>query len=238
VDEAAGRVSAIQQFLTWINDPLNWTNPDGILDRLGEHLAIMATALPIALLVAWPVGIVLGHYDRAGTAVVVLSNLTLAVPVLGLLTLLPLTVLGFGRAPIVVALAVFATPPLLATAYTGIRQVDRDVLDAAEGMGLSWRQRLWRVELPLAVPYLASGLRTAAVQVVATASLASFVNGGGLGQIIAAGFGIGLATGAGQILAGGLLVIVLALVVEGLGALVQRAVTPRALRRAKATDQR
>jgi osmoprotectant transport system permease protein len=235
VDEATDGMSAIDQFLTWINDPLNWTNPDGVLDRLAEHLAIMATALPIALLVAWPIGLLLGHFERAGTAVVVLSNLTLAVPVLGLLTILPLTLLGFGRPPIVVALAIFATPPLIATAYTGIQQVDRDVLDAAQGMGLSWWQRLWRVELPLAVPYLASGVRTAAVQVVATASLASFVNGGGLGQIISAGFGLGLATGAGQILAGGLLVIILALTVEGIGALVQRLVTPRGLRQAKAS---
>ena len=122
-------------------------------------------------------------------------------------------------------------PPLLATAYTGLQQVDADVRDAARGMGLSEWQLLWRVELPLSVPYLAAGLRTAAVQVVATAGLAALVNGGGLGMIVAAGFGLGLAAGGGQVLAGGLLIALLALLVEGALAIVQRLVTPAALRR-------
>jgi osmoprotectant transport system permease protein len=225
-------MTAIEQMLTWLNDPLNWTNPDGILVRLREHLLIMAGALPLALLVAWPLGILLGRLRRGGNVVVLLSNLTLAVPVLAMLTVLPLTGLGFGRKSVVVALAIFAVPPLLATAYTGIREIDPEVRDAAKGMGLSGTQRLFRVELPLAVPYLAAGLRTAAVQVAATAALASFVNGGGLGTIISAGFGLGLATGAGQVLAGGLLVVALALIVEGLGAVMQRLATPRPLRAA------
>jgi osmoprotectant transport system permease protein len=221
------------EMVVWLNDPLNWTNPDGILVRLREHLLIMAGALPLAMLVAWPIGIAIGRTRRGGNLVVVLSNLTLAVPVLAMLTVLPLTGLGFGRAPIVVALAIFAIPPLLATAFTGMREIDPEVRDAAQGMGMSGWQRLWRVELPLAVPYLASGLRTAAVQVAATAALASFVNGGGLGTIIAAGFGLGIAAAGGQILAGGLLVVALALLVEGLGAILQRVVTPRHLRPAK-----
>lgn len=225
-------MSAWSQFLVWINDPLNWTNPGGIVERLEEHLLIMAGAIPIALVIAWPLGVVLGRARRGGTVVVLLSNLTLAVPVLALLTVLPLTALGFGPKSVVVALAIFAIPPLLATAYTGIRQIDPEIRDAARGMGLSAWQQLWRVELPLAVPYLASGLRTAAVQVAATAALASFVNGGGLGTIIAAGFGLGIVAGGGQIIAGGLLVVALALTVEGIGAVVQRMATPRPLRAA------
>jgi osmoprotectant transport system permease protein len=223
-------MTAIEQMLTWLNDPLNWTNPDGILVRLREHLLIMAGALPLALVIAWPLGILLGRLRRGGSVVVVLSNLTLAIPVLAMLTVLPLTGLGFGMKSVVVALAIFAVPPLLATAYTGIREIDPEVIDAAKGMGMSNPQRLFQVELPLAVPYLAAGLRTAAVQVAATAALASFVNGGGLGTIIAAGFGLGLATGGGQVLAGGLLVVVLALVVEAVGATGQRLATPRPLR--------
>jgi osmoprotectant transport system permease protein len=223
----------LQDMFVWLNDPLNWTNPDGVLVRLREHLLIMAGAIPLAMLVAWPVGIAIGRTNRGGNLVVVISNLTLAIPVLAMLTMLPLTGLGFGRPPIVVALAIFAIPPLLATAFTGIREIDPDVRDAARGMGMSSWQRLWQVEVPLAVPYLASGLRTAAVQVAATAALASFVNGGGLGTIIAAGFGLGIAAAGGQILAGGLLVVVLALLVEGLGALLQRAVTPRHQRAAR-----
>jgi osmoprotectant transport system permease protein len=214
----------------WINDPLNWTNPGGLLDRLVEHLQISFWAVLIGCLVGWPVGIWLGHRGRGG-AVITVANLTLAIPTLALLTILPLTPLGFGKPPVVVALAVFAVPPLLANAYTGLRQIDPETREAARGMGLSGGQLLRRVELPLSVPYLAAGLRTAAVQVVATAALAAFVNGGGLGEIISAGFGIGLANGGGgQIVAGGIVVAVLCLVVEGLLAVLQRLVTPRPLR--------
>ncbi|MEU4420056.1 ABC transporter permease [Actinoplanes sp. NPDC024001] len=220
-----------QEGFVWLNDPLNWTNPGGLLDRLGEHLVISFWAVVLGCLVGWPIGIWLGHRGRGGGAVITVANLTLAIPTLALLTILPLTPLGFGKPPVVVALAVFAIPPLLANAYTGLRSVDPETRDSARGMGLSGGQLLRQVELPLAVPYLAAGLRTAAVQVVATAALAAFVNGGGLGQIISAGFGIGMSNGGGgQIVAGGIAVALLALIVEGLLAVVQRLVTPPALR--------
>jgi len=122
---------------------------------------------------------------------------------------------------------------LLANASTGRRGVDPQVRDAARGMGLSGWQMLWRVELPLSVPYLAAGFRTAAVQVVATAALAALVAGGGLGEIISEGFGLGINVAGGQIIAGGLLVAGLALLVEGTFAVVERLVTPRPLRRAR-----
>ncbi|MGW4464575.1 ABC transporter permease [Micromonospora sp. NBC_01796] len=224
-------MNALEQAVTWLNDPLNWTNPGGILDRLGEHLTISAAAVALGCLVAWPIGLWLGHIGRGGGFVLLISNVTLAIPTIALLTILPLTALGFGQRPVIVALAVFAVPPLLANAYTGVREVDPETRDAARGMGLSGGQLLRRVELPLSVPYLAAGFRTAAVQVVATAALASFVNGGGLGQIISAGFGLGIAVGGGQILAGGLLVALLAVLVEAILAVVERAVTPRPLRR-------
>jgi osmoprotectant transport system permease protein len=216
----------------WLNDPLNWTNPAGLLDRLQEHLVITALAVLLACLIGWPIGLLLGHRGRGGEAIITVSNLTLALPTVALLTILPLTPLGFGKPPVVVALAVFAVPPLLANAYTGLRQIDPETRDAARGMGLSGWQVLRRVELPLSVPYLAAGLRTAVVQVIATAALASFVNGGGLGQIISAGFGIGIQNGGGgQIVAGGIAVAGLALIFEGLLAWLQRVVTPRPLRR-------
>jgi osmoprotectant transport system permease protein len=139
--------------------------------------------------------------------------------------------IGIGMTAAVLALAIFAIPPLLANAYTGLREVDPEVREAARGMGLSGWQMLWRVELPLAVPYIAAGFRTAAVQVVATTSLAALAAGGGLGEIISLGFGLGLSVGGGQVLAGGFLIIALALLVEGGLALVQRLVTPRPLRR-------
>ena len=224
-------MNPVEQAVAWLNDPLNWTNPGGVLDRLQEHLEISAAAVLIGCLVAWPIGLGLAHARRGGGVVTVLSNVTLAIPVIALLTILPLTALGFGRAPVVVALAVFAVPPLLATAHTGVRQADPEALDAARGMGLSGWQVLRKVEVPLAVPYLAAGFRTAAVQVVATAALASFVNGGGLGQIVSAGFGLGIAVGGGQIIAGGLLITIMALGADGVLALVERLVTPRPLRR-------
>jgi osmoprotectant transport system permease protein len=215
----------------WLNDPLNWTNPGGLLDRLEEHLVISLWAVLLGCVIGWPLGIWLGHRGRGGAAIVTLANLTLAIPTLALLTILPLTPLGFGKPPVVVALAVFAVPPLLANSYTGLRQIDPETREAARGMGLSGGQLLRQVELPLSVPYLAAGLRTAAVQVVATAALAAFVNGGGLGEIISAGFGIGMANGGGgQIVAGGIVVALLALLVEALLAGVQRLVTPPGLR--------
>jgi len=220
-----------EQAFIWLNDPLNWTNPDGILARTREHLLISAAAVAIGCLVAWPIGTWLGHTGRGGGVIVAVANLTRAMPTVALLTIFPLTFIGFGYPAIILALAMFAVPPLLANAYLGVREVDPEVRDAALGMGLGDRQLLTRVELPLAVPYLASGLRTAAVQVVATATLAAFVNGGGLGMIITRGFGLGLASGGGQVIAGGLVVIVLCLAVEGLLAIAERLVTPVPLRR-------
>jgi osmoprotectant transport system permease protein len=217
----------------WLNDPLNWTNPGGIFDRLNEHLRISAAAVVIGCAIAWPLGLWLGHIGRGGGIVVLLSNITLAIPTLALLTIFPLTFIGFGFPAIVLALAVFAIPPLLANAYTGLREVDPEIREAARGMGMSGWQVLWRVELPLAVPYLAAGFRTAAVQVVSTAALASFVAGGGLGQIIQEGFGKTIASGGGEMLAGGLLVALLALLVEVVFAVVERLVTPAPLRRGR-----
>jgi osmoprotectant transport system permease protein len=224
-----------EQALLWLNDPLNWTNPDGILVRTAEHLEISFYAVVLALILAWPLGIWLGHLGKGGAAVIAVANLTRAVPTVALLTIFPLTFIGFGYPPIVLALALFALPPLLANAYLGVREVDADVKDAARGMGLSGVQSVWRVELPLAVPYLAAGFRTSAVQVVATATLAAFVNGGGLGMIISRGFGL---QANGQVVAGGLLVIVLCLSLDGILAVAEWALTPRNLRRTRLSRRR
>ncbi|BCJ77283.1 hypothetical protein CS0771_68270 [Catellatospora sp. IY07-71] len=224
-------MSVIEDAIVWLNDPLNWTNPDGILARTAEHLWISAAAVALGCALAWPLGIWLGHVGRGGPAVVTVTNLSRAVPTVALLTIFPLTAIGFGQPAIILALTLFAIPPLLANAYLGLREVDPEVRDAGRGMGLSGGQLLRKVELPLAVPYLANGFRIAAVQVIATATLAAFVNGGGLGMIISRGFGLGLNAGGGQVLAGGVLVAVLCLGVEGLLALAERALLPRALRR-------
>ncbi len=223
-------MNVFNQAWVWLNDPLNWTNSDGIIALTWQHLWISALAVLAACVVSWPIGIWLGHQGRGGGVMVAVSNLTRAVPTLALLSIFPLTFLGFGPWSAVAALAIFAVPPLLANAVVGLSEVDPSVRDAAYGMGLSRWQVLFRVELPLSVPYLATGFRTAAVQVVATATLAALVGGPGLGTIINQGFGLGLATGGGQVLAGGLLVVVLCLIIEGLLVLAERAVTPASLR--------
>ncbi len=227
-------MNAFGDMVLWLNDPLNWTLPGGVLQRLGEHLYISALAVLIGCLVAWPIGLWLGHTGRGGGAVVVIANLSRAIPTLALLTLFVASFTGIGAEPVILALAVFAVPPLLANAYVGLREIDPEVREAARGMGLSGWQVLRTVELPLAVPYLATGFRTAAVQVVATATLAAYVAGGGLGAIIAEGIGLGLDSHGGQVLAGGILVAVLAMVVEGLLAVAERALTPKPLRQARA----
>ncbi len=208
----------------WLNDPLNWTGPGGLLERLQEHLVISGLAVLLACAVGWPLGAWLGHRGRGNET----GGPTLALPALALVLILPL---GSGRLPVVVALTVLAVPPLLTSARAGLRQADPETREAAVGMGLSGGQLLRRVELPLALPFLAAGLRTAAVRVVATAALAALVNGGGLGEIISAGFGT---SAGGQVVAGGIVVALLALLVEGVLAVVQRAVTPRGVRRVRA----
>jgi len=211
----------------WFNDPLNWQGPDGVWHLALVHLWITFAAVLLACAVGLPLGIWMGHRARGGGAVVVVANLSRAVPTLALLTLFAVANLGFGNRPTILALAVFAVPPLLANAYVGVAEVDRDARDAARGMGMSGWQVLWIVELPLAVPLLAAGLRTAVVQVCATASLAALVAGGGLGVLINLGFSQRRFE---EVLAGGLLIALLCLVLEGLLALLQRAVTPAALR--------
>jgi osmoprotectant transport system permease protein len=232
VDQEGEGMNAINDMFLWFNDPLNWTNPDGVLVRLQEHLEISFLSVFFGCLVAWPVGIWLGRRGAGSGVVVILSNITQAMPVIALLTILSLSPLGIGMPAVVVALTVFSLPPLLANAYTGMREIDAEVRDAGRGVGMTSAQMLWRVELPLAVPFLATGLRIATTQVVATATLATLVNGGGLGNIISAGFGLGPGRGDAQILAGAVLVALLALLIDGLMALVERKVTPKVLRQA------
>ncbi len=221
-------MNALRDAFIWLNDPLNWQGRNGVAYLTGEHLAISFAAVLAAALVALPVALLLGHRGTGGGLTVVVTNVSRAVPTLALLTVFAVTDIGFGNRATVIALAVFAVPPLLTNTYVGIRGVEGEVVEAARGMGLSGWQVLRSVELPLAVPLIAAGLRTAAVQVVATATLAALVGGGGLGTIINAGFG---QQDRAQIIAGGLLVAGLALLTEAVLALVQRGVTPGRVRK-------
>ena len=220
----------VAETAAWLADPAHWSGTDGVPHRLLEHVVLSVSSVALAAVVALPVAFVLGHRGRGGSLLLTLANASRAVPTFGLLILLAVTPVGFGNRATVVALVLFAIPPLLTNAYVGVRDVDREVREAARGMGMTGGQLLRRVELPLALPLIAAGFRTAAVQVVATATLAAYVGGGGLGRLIADGFG---RADQAMTAAGGVLVALLALAVEVTLALVQRRVTPGRARRTR-----
>ncbi|TFH72786.1 ABC transporter permease [Cellulomonas sp. HD19AZ1] len=227
----------LSEAFRWLNDPLNWTGRRGVLELASAHLLVSAAAVGLALLVALPAGLWLGHRRRGATVGVVVANTTRALPTLALLTLLAASG-WFGNVATAIACAVFAVPPILANAVTGVGGVDDDVRDAARGLGMSGARVLWSVEMPLATPLIAAGIRTGAVQVLATVPLAALVGGTSLGTIVVTGFAT---QRYGQALAGGILVAGLCLAVEGLLALAERGVAPcglRALDRAAAADSR
>ena len=210
----------------WFTTADHWRGDFGVPHRVTEHVAMSGAAILAAVVIALPVGIWFGHRRRGGALAVNLANVGRAVPSLAVLALFQQAFglrgwPGFGARPAFVALVAIAVPPLVTNAYVGARGVDRDVIEAARGMGMTGGQILWRVEVPIALPLVLAGLRTAAVQVVATATLAAVTAWGGLGRYIVDGFG---QRDNAQIVAGALLVGVVALGTElGLGAL-QRAV--------------
>jgi osmoprotectant transport system permease protein len=216
----------VDEALVWLNDPLTWTEPGGVLDLAGEHLAMTAVAVAVASAVAIPVGAWLGHSGRGAGLVVWLTNASRAMPTLGIILLLAAGGL-FGNTATVIAAAFFAVPVLLVNTYEGVRGADPDARDAARGMGMSDGRILLQVELPLATTLVAAGLRTTIVQVVATIPLAALVGGGGLGQIIALGMGT---QRYGEVLAGGVVVAVLCLAIDMVLAIGQRLATPAPLR--------
>ncbi|MFE7129599.1 ABC transporter permease [Streptomyces sp. NPDC057638] len=210
---------------TWLTTGTNWDGESGVWNRLGEHVYVSGVALLVACAIALPIALWLGHLGKGGAVAVNLSNAGRAIPVFAVLALFMLTPLrSEGYLPTIVALVLFAVPPLLTNAYVGMREVDRAVVEAARGMGMSGRQVFLRVELPLAYPLLMTGLRSAAVQVVATATIASMVGQGGLGRIITAGFNT---YNTPQVVAGALLAALLALLVEGVLVAADRLLGPR-----------
>ncbi|MEU9539139.1 osmoprotectant transport system permease protein [Streptomyces sp. OV198] len=204
----------------WLGDPTHWSGDDGVWHRLAQHLVLTVVCLVISCLVALPVALVLGHLGKGGALAVNISNIGRAVPTFAVLVLLLLTPLGkWGEGPTVVALVLFAVPPLLTNAYVGMREVDRSVVRSARGMGMTGRQMLLHVELPLSLPMVMNGVRIAAVQLVATATIAALAGGGGLGRIITAGFNLASTP---QVVAGAILVAVFALIVEGIFEIAER----------------
>ncbi|MCU1484698.1 MAG: Glycine betaine transport system permease protein [Actinomycetia bacterium] len=207
----------------WFTAGEHWHGPNGLPHRVGEHVVLSLVAIGIAVVVAVPLGIALGHLRRGGAASGAVANLGRGVPSFALLVL-AYKVFGLGVLPTYIALVVLAVPPMLVNAYVGVAEVDNELRDAARGMGMTGWQSLRRVELPLALPLVMGGIRTGAVQVVATATLAAYIAEGGLGRYIVDGQSVQDNV---TVFAGALVVALLSVATElGLGA-VQRAVTPR-----------
>ncbi|WP_406104968.1 ABC transporter permease [Streptomyces sp. NBC_01003] len=217
-------MSAISGAYDWLTTGSNWQGDKGVWHRLAEHLYFSGATLAVSCLIALPLALWLGHIGKGGGLAVNISNAGRAVPTLAVLVLLTLTPLGrHGDLPTFIALVLFAVPPLLTNAYIGMREVDRAVVEAARGMGMSGGQVFRRVELPLAYPMVMTGIRLAAVQVIATATLAAMAGKGGLGRIITAGFNL---QDTPQVVAGAVLVALLALLVEGVLAGAGRVLNP------------
>jgi osmoprotectant transport system permease protein len=203
-------VDVLGDLIRWLTAPEQWSGPAGIPVRTFQHLWYSLLATGLAAAIALPIGVAIGHLGRGGLLVINLSNLGRALPSLGIIILV-FTLVGFGVVPVLVALTALAIPPIVTNSYVGIRSVDRDVREAAEGMGMTGWQLLWQVELPVALPLIMAGIRTSAVQVVATATLAAFVGLGGLGRYLIDGFA---QRDLPQVLGGAVLVAVLSLLTE------------------------
>lgn len=219
------------EVVAWFANPETWSGRNGIPIRLWEHVSLAGAALAVGTLIALPLGLLIGHTGRGALAVVSIANIGRAIPSLGWfgIVFVPALNLGLGLGfwPSVIALVPLAIPPIVTNTYTGLREVDRDLVEAARGMGMREGQILRKLEIPVALPVILAGIRTSAVQVVATATLAAVIAGGTLGQLILVGINIGDEV---QVFGAALLVALLAILTELSFAAIQRAATSPGLR--------
>jgi osmoprotectant transport system permease protein len=216
-------VNYFAEALAWLTDPANYVGPSGIPTRFAEHIVFTVVTVLIASVIAIPIGFVIGHTGEGRGLAVSFTGGIRAIPTLGLLTLVALWV-GIGLEAPYVALTVLAIPPILAGAYSSFEAVDRRTIDAARAVGMSELQIVRKVEIPLGLPLLIGGIRSATLQVVATATLAAYVANFGLGRFLFEGQ---KTNNYAEMLGGSLVVILLALAFEGLLALIQKLVVPR-----------
>lgn len=212
--------------LSWLTDPENWSGTGGIPARILEHLTYSGMTLAVALAVAVPLGLWVGHTGRGSGVVVGLAGALRALPTLGLLTLFTL-LLGLGLVPPIIALVLLAIPPILSGTYAGIANVSPALKDAGAAVGMTGRQVLTRVEVPNAMPVILGGIRNAALQVVATVTVVAYINLGGLGRYLIDGLAV---RDYDRMLGSVVLVAVLALAVDAVLALAQRLSTSPGLR--------
>ncbi|RCW45341.1 osmoprotectant transport system permease protein [Halopolyspora algeriensis] len=215
----------IADLLAWLTNPEHWRGAGGVPAQTLLHLYYCVVSVGTAMLIAVPLGLYIGHTGRGATAVVAVSNAMRALPTLGLVTMLVL-IFGLGDTPALAGLVILAIPAILAGTCAGVDSVPSDIVDAARGMGMTSIQRLWRVELPNALPLLIGGVRSAMLQVVATATVAAYVNLGGLGRILLDGLAVGHYE---QMAAAALFIALLAVAVDLVLAGISRLVVPRGL---------
>ena len=232
-------MSFLADVIAWFLDPTNWTGVNGILNRTLEHVQISAAATGLAIILALPPAVWLGHRRKGGQLVVAAVNIGRAVPSFAVLALaVPISIglgLGISFWPTFLALLALAIPPIFTNSYTGVATVDPALVEAGRGMGMRDSQLLWRLEVPMASPVILAAIRVAAVQVVATATLGAIVAGGGLGRYIVDGFALQDSV---QVFAGALLVGLLAVATEaGFGLLGRLTVPPTLRSRADEVEQ-
>ena len=222
--------------LRYLTDGSNWSGTNGISTFFVQQLLLTVTSLALAVVVGLPMALFLGHRGRGGFIAVNVSNVGRAVPVFAVLLVLSLGPVGaaefgpYGRAGLatLIALVLFALPPIITNAYVGVREVDRDIVEASRGMGMTGTQVFFGIELPLAMPVILTGIRLALVQVWATATIAALVAGPGLGRIITQGFA---QQRTAEVVAGAILVAGGALLLEAVAVLGERTLDP--MRRAR-----
>jgi len=225
----------LSQVFHWFGDGSNWRGPTGIPELFWRQAELSLAVVAGAILIGGGIGVVLGHTGRGGRVAVNAANAARAVPTLALLTLLAIqpsiSLKWDGFLASFIALVVLAIPPILTNTYVGMREVDAEVRDAATAMGLTGRQVLGGVELPLALPFMMAGIRTASIEVIATSTLAAYVSYSDLGTYVIAGLN---SQDDVEAFSGAILVVVLAAVVAVGLSLLRRAVTPERLRRTRA----
>jgi osmoprotectant transport system permease protein len=203
----------------YITDSYNWSGNEGIWARIIEHVWYTFAALGLSVLIALPLGLRIGHTRRGAFVAINAGNAARALPSLGLLMIAVLLTNDIGFLPVLIALVALGVPPILASTYAGVSGVDPDTIDAARGMGMTGREILTKVEIPIALPLIISGLRSATLQIVSTATIAALVSLGGLGRYVIDGLKL---RDFPQMFTGALLVALLALLLDLLFALIGR----------------
>jgi len=203
----------------YLTDSYNWSGNEGIWTRIVQHLWYTFAALGLSVVIALPIGLRIGHTRRGAFLAINLGNAARALPSLGLLMIAVLLTNQIGFLPVLIALVALGIPPILASTYAGLSGVDPATIDAARGMGMTGREILTKVEIPIALPLIISGVRSATLQIVSTATIAALVSLGGLGRYVVDGLKL---RDFPQMFSGALLVALLAIALDAIFALIGR----------------